>query len=32
MYMGNDHALEIFGIGSIKVKMHDDVIHTILEV
>ena len=32
VYMGNDHALEIFGIGSIKVKMDDDVIHTILEV
>ena len=32
MYMGNDHALEIFGIGSIKIKMDDDVIHTILEV
>ena len=27
--MGNDHALEIVGVGSIKVKMDDGVIHII---
>ena len=30
--MGNDHALEIVGIGFIKVKMNDDVSHIILEI
>jgi hypothetical protein len=29
--MGNDHALEIAGIGTIKLKMYDGSIHTILE-
>ena len=32
VYMGNDHALEIASIDSIKVNMGDDVVHTILEV
>jgi hypothetical protein len=27
--MGNDHALEIVGIGTIKLKMYDGSIHTI---
>ena len=30
--MGNDHALEIVGIGTIKLKMYDDIIHTIQKV
>jgi hypothetical protein len=30
--MGNDHALEIAGIGTIKLKMYDGSIHTISEV
>ena len=30
--MGNDHTLEIVGVGSIKVKMDGGVIHTIPEV
>ena len=30
--MGNDHALEIAGIGTIKIKMHDGTIRTIQEV
>jgi hypothetical protein len=30
--MGHDHALEIAGIGTIKLKMYDGSIHTILEV
>jgi len=29
MFMGNDHALEIAGIGTIKLKMYDGSIHTI---
>ena len=32
VFMGNDHALEIAGIGTIKIKMHDDTVHTIQEV
>jgi len=32
MFMGNDHALEIVGIGTIKLKMYDGSIRTILEV
>ena len=32
VYMGNDHTLEIVGVGSIKVKMDGGVIHTIPEV
>ncbi|KAH9789507.1 Integrase catalytic domain-containing protein [Citrus sinensis] len=32
VYMGNDHALEIAGIGTIKIKMFDGTIHTIGEV
>ena len=32
VYMGNDHALEIVGIGSIKAKMDDGVIRTIPKV
>ena len=32
VYMGNDHALEIVGVGCIKVKMDDGVVHIILEV
>ena len=32
VYMGNDHALEITGIGTIKIKMFNDTIHTIGEV
>ena len=30
--MGNDHALEIVGMGFIKVKMNDGVSHIILEI
>jgi hypothetical protein len=30
--MGNDHALEIAGIGTIKLKMYDGSIRTISEV
>ncbi|KAI9180139.1 hypothetical protein LWI28_001624 [Acer negundo] len=30
--MGNDHALEIAGIGTIKIKMHGDTVCTIQEV
>ena len=30
--MGGDHALEIAGIGTIKIKMFDDTIRTIREV
>ena len=30
--MGDDHALEIAGIGTIKLKMHDGTIRTIQEV
>ena len=30
--MGNDHALEIVGVGFIKVKMNDGVSHIILEI
>ena len=30
--MGNDHALEIAGIGTIKIKMFDGTIHTIQKV
>ena len=30
--MGNDHALEIAGIGTIKIKMFDGTIRTIGEV
>ena len=30
--MGNDHALEIVGIGTIKLKMYDGSIRTISEV
>ncbi|KAH9660160.1 hypothetical protein KPL70_024117 [Citrus sinensis] len=29
VYMGNDHALEIAGIGTIKIKIFDGTIHTI---
>jgi hypothetical protein len=29
VFMGNDHALEIAGIGTIKLKMYDGSIHTI---
>ncbi|KAH9723668.1 hypothetical protein KPL70_007189 [Citrus sinensis] len=32
VYMGNDHALEIAGIGTIKIKMFDATIRTIGEV
>ncbi|KAH9782974.1 hypothetical protein KPL71_009140 [Citrus sinensis] len=32
VYMGNDHALEIAGIGTIKIKMFDGTIRTIGEV
>ena len=32
VFMGNDHALEIAGIGTIKLKMYDGSIHTISEV
>ncbi|KAK0601704.1 hypothetical protein LWI29_026705 [Acer saccharum] len=32
VFMGNDHALEIAGIGIIKIKMHDGTILTIQEV
>ena len=32
VFMGNDHALEIAGIGTIKIKMHDGTIRTIQEV
>ncbi|KAH9802840.1 retrovirus-related pol polyprotein from transposon TNT 1-94-like protein [Citrus sinensis] len=32
VYMGNDHALEITGIGTIKIKMFDGTIRTIGEV
>ncbi|KAH9715183.1 hypothetical protein KPL71_020951 [Citrus sinensis] len=32
IYMGNDHALEIAGIGTIKIKMFDGTIRTIGEV
>jgi len=30
--MGNDHALKIVSIGTIKLKMYDGSIHIILEV
>ena len=30
--MGNDHALEIAGIGTIKPKMYDGIVHTTQEV
>ena len=30
--MGNDHVLEIVGIGTMKIKMFDGIIHTIGEV
>ena len=29
VFMSNDHALEIFGISTIKFKLFDDTIHTI---
>ena len=29
VFMGNDHALEIAGIGAVKIKMFDGSIHTI---
>ena len=29
VYMGDNHALEIVGIGSIKIKMYDGIIRTI---
>ena len=29
VYMGNDHALEIAGVGTIRLKMHDDTIRKI---
>ncbi|KAH9781907.1 retrovirus-related pol polyprotein from transposon TNT 1-94-like protein [Citrus sinensis] len=32
VYMGNDHALEIAGIGTIKIKMFDGTIRTIGEI
>ncbi|KAH9689170.1 Integrase catalytic domain-containing protein [Citrus sinensis] len=32
VYMGNDHALEITGIGTVKIKMFDSTIRTIREV
>ncbi|KAI9182157.1 hypothetical protein LWI28_022631 [Acer negundo] len=32
VFMGNDHALEIAGIGTIKIKMHGDTVCTIQEV
>ncbi|TXG73221.1 hypothetical protein EZV62_001800 [Acer yangbiense] len=32
VFMGNDHALEIAGIGTIKIKMYDGTIRTIQEV
>ncbi|KAK0602044.1 hypothetical protein LWI29_029846 [Acer saccharum] len=32
VFMGNDHALEIAGIGTIKIKIHDGTIRTIQEV
>jgi len=32
MFKGNDHALKIVGIRTIKLKMYDGSIHTILEV
>ena len=32
LFMGNDHALEIAGIGTIKIKMHDGKIRNIQEV
>jgi len=27
--MGNDHALEVAGIGTVKIKMHDGIVRTI---
>ena len=32
VFMGDDHALEIAGIGTIKLKMYDGTIRTIQEV
>lgn len=32
VYMGNNHALEIAGVGSIKLKMYDDMVRTIQNV
>ncbi|PON75346.1 Zinc finger, CCHC-type, partial [Parasponia andersonii] len=32
VFMSNDHALEIAGIGTIKIKMYDDTLRTIQEV
>ena len=32
MHMGDNHALKIVGIGTIKIKMYDGIIHTIQEV
>lgn len=32
VFMGNDHVLEITGIEIIKLKMYDNLIHTILKV
>ena len=29
MFMGNDHALEIAGIGTVKLKMYDGTVRTI---
>ena len=29
MFMGDDHALEIASIGTIKIKMYDGTFHTI---
>ena len=30
--MGNDHALEIVGVGTVKIKMYDGTVRTIQEV
>lgn len=32
MFLGNDHALEIVGVGTVKIKMYDGTICTILMV
>ena len=29
VFMGNDHALEVAGIGTVKIKMHDGIVRTI---
>ena len=32
MFMGNDYALEIASIGTIKIKIHDGMVRTIQKV